>query len=70
VPGSGTVSNSQCTIAAAGSSASVSGNTLTLTLSLTFSTPFIGNRIFYLAARDVSQINNTGWQALAAWSVQ
>ena len=60
LPGTGTVSNSQCSIAAAGSSVSGTGNTLTLALPITFSQSFAGNRVIYLAAR-----NNTAssdWQ--------
>jgi M6 family metalloprotease-like protein len=62
-------SNSQCTIQGAGSSASVSGNQLTLNLALTLNSPsFSGNRIIYAAARD-AQENNSGWQAVGTWSV-
>jgi len=70
--GSGTaISNSQCTITGAGSSANGSGNELILTLNITFGSPgFAGNRIFYLAVRDVNEGNNTGWQSLGAWIVE
>ncbi|HEY2018396.1 MAG TPA: hypothetical protein VGH38_33050, partial [Bryobacteraceae bacterium] len=60
------LSNSQCAVTAF--SASGNGNTLTLTVSLSFSTSFGGNRIFYMAARDVVQ-NNSGWHALGTWGV-
>jgi hypothetical protein len=66
--GSGSTSNSQCTIAGAGSSATGSGNTLTLTLNMSFASGFAGNKITYMAARDL-QGNNSGWQALGAWGV-
>jgi len=66
--GSGSVGNSQCTVAAASSSASGNGDVLTLTLNLTFSTGFGGNKAIYLAARDVAG-NSSGWQALGAWQV-
>jgi hypothetical protein len=66
----GTLSNSQCSIAGVGSSASGTGNTLTLTLNMSFGNGFSGGRIFYLAARDASEANNTGWQSLGAWVVQ
>jgi hypothetical protein len=68
--GSGTVSNSQCTVSAAGSSVNGSGNTLTVSLNLAFSGSFKGNRVVYLAARDLPEANNSGWQALGSWSVQ
>ncbi|MDP3000959.1 MAG: hypothetical protein Q8N47_25985 [Bryobacterales bacterium] len=68
--GSGSLGNSQCTVNAVGSSATPSGNTLTLTLNITFGAGFAGNRVFYLAARDVNELNNTGWQAMGSWTVQ
>ena len=49
--GSGTVSNSQFTVSASGSSAALSGNTLTLVLQTTFSSAFDGNRVIYAAAQ-------------------
>jgi len=60
LPGSGSVSNSQCTISGAGSSVSASGNTLTLTLAIAFAPGFAGNRLFYLAARNNTL--NSNWQ--------
>jgi hypothetical protein len=68
--GSGTVSNSQCTVSASGSSATVSGNTLTLVLKIAFTSAFDGDRVIYLAARDSAEANNSGWQALATSTVQ
>jgi hypothetical protein len=64
--GAGTISNSQCSVNAAGSSASGSGNTLTLVLNMTFTGGFGGNKIVYMAARDL-QGGNSGWQALGVW---
>jgi outer membrane protein TolC len=66
--GSGTLSNSQCTITGAGSSANGGGNTLTLALNMTFPSGFAGNRIIYMAARSNGDALNSGWQA--AGSVQ
>ncbi len=62
IPGSGIVSNNQCSINAAGSSVTGSGNELSLALNVSFSGPFTGDRIVYLAARDQAE-NNSGWQA-------
>jgi probable HAF family extracellular repeat protein len=59
--------NSQCSATVA--SASGSGNTLTLTLNVTFTPQFSGNRVVYLASRDVNDQNNSGWQALGVWRV-
>jgi len=64
------ISNSQCSISAAGSSANSAGNTLTLTLNITFKSGFKGNRVLYVAGRDKSEGNNSGWQPSATWTVQ
>jgi hypothetical protein len=66
--GTGTISNSQCSVALSGSSASGTGNTLTLMLSLTFSASFSGNKVIYAAARDLSQ-NNSGWNTMGVHNV-
>ena len=55
-----TVSNSQCTIHGADSSAVGSGNQLTLTLRIVFKPAFSGYRAVYLAARDMAG-GNSGW---------
>jgi len=66
----GSVSNSQCSIAAAGSSASGSGNTLTVTLNVSFAAGFDGNQVIYIAARDNLDVNTSGWQPMGSWTVQ
>jgi hypothetical protein len=64
-----TLNNSQCTINTAGSSASASGDTLTLNLAIAFnSVAFAGNQVFYLAARNAST-GNSGWQAAGSVTV-
>jgi len=68
LPGSGTVSNSQCSISGSGSGVSSSGNTPTLTLAITFTGSFSGNKVFYMSAEDKA-MNNSGWQALGTWNV-
>ena len=65
----GSMSNSQCTVNGTGSSAAGSGNTLTLTLNVSFTPAFAGNRIFYTAAGNAAGTENSGWQALGAWTV-
>jgi len=68
LPGSSTISNSQCTVNGTGSSVSTSGTTLTLALAVTFKSAFAGNKVVYLSAQD--QVNgSSGWQALATWAV-
>ncbi|SPF56631.1 hypothetical protein SBA4_900001 [Candidatus Sulfopaludibacter sp. SbA4] len=64
VPGS--LQNNQCTVSWGDSALIASGNNLTLTLSLVFSPSFAGPRVFYVAARDHNDLNNTGWQSMAA----
>ncbi|MEZ5355454.1 MAG: hypothetical protein R2762_22685 [Bryobacteraceae bacterium] len=68
IPGTGVAANGQCSINAAASTVSTSGNTLTLTLTFTFTPAFRGDRIIYVAARDISG-NNTGWRAMGTISV-
>jgi hypothetical protein len=35
---------------------------------MSFTSSFAGNRVVYLAARDVAE-HNSGWQALGSWTV-
>ncbi len=67
-PTAGSINNSQCTINAVGSSVATAGNQLTLVLNITFAAGFPGNRVFYLAARDIGG-NNTGWRAQGVWNI-
>jgi len=66
--GSGSVSNSQCTVFAGGSTAVGNGNSLALTLNINFSAAFAGNKVVYLAARDIAA-DNSVWQPLGTWNV-
>ncbi len=59
----GSVTNGQCTIFSAGSSASGSGNILTLTVNIAFKSAFSGNKVIYLAAQTVYDVSS-GWQTL------
>jgi len=68
LPGSGTISNGQCSINGAGSSVAGAGNALTLKLAMTFTAAFAGNKVIYLAAQDKTG-NNSGWQALGTWGI-
>ena len=65
----GSVNNSQCTVTWGSSALGASGNNLSLTLNIQFAAGFAGNRVFYLAARDVAEGNNTDWQAMGSWTV-
>jgi hypothetical protein len=65
-PGSGAQQNSQCILNGAGSTVSVSGNTLTLNLSISFQTAFDGVKNIYMDAVDPS---TTGaWQLVGSWA--
>jgi sugar lactone lactonase YvrE len=66
IPGSAdSVSNSQCTISGQGTSAVVSGNSLTLTLAVSYAASFRGNRVIYTAAQSTSNVTS-GWQTMGA----
>lgn len=65
-PGSGSISNSQCTLSGAGSSVALSGNNLTLTLALSFSATFVGSKSIYLYASDNAGLNS-GWVRKGTW---
>jgi len=58
--------NSQCSVTSA--SVMAGANNLVLTVNLNFSAGFKGNKIVYLAARDL-QGSNSGWQPLGTWRV-
>jgi hypothetical protein len=66
----GGTSNSQCAVSWQSTALNGNGNQLAITLTLTFSSTFTGNRVFYLAARDINETNNTGWHAMATQAVQ
>jgi len=63
---SGTVQNSQCTVNAAASSSSGSGNNLTLNVALSFQTAFGGSKNIYVDAYDGT---DSGWQLKGSWTV-
>jgi len=70
IPGSGSVSNSQCAINGSPSSVMGSGNTLTLTFTITFNDDFAGfagNKVIYMATRGKTA--SSGWQAAGSVSV-
>ncbi len=59
--GSGSAQNDQCVLNGAGSTATISGTTLTVTFSLTFQSTFPGTKTVYLQATDPN--STTGWIA-------
>ena len=62
----GTLQNSQCAVNLAASSASASGNNLTLTLAVTFLAAFNGDKNVYMQVYDTQ---DSGWQQKGAWTV-
>jgi hypothetical protein len=63
----GTVSNSQCALAAESTSVSTAGDELTLRVELSFSsTTFVGQQNVYLSAAGIS--GNTGWVKEGTWT--
>jgi hypothetical protein len=63
-----TLQNSQCTVNGATSSATWSGNTLTLSLSLTFEPAFIGAKSVFGYAFTVGG-PVSGWRTLGVWTI-
>jgi len=59
-----------CSVDGSSSSVTGAGNTLTLVLYINFATSFAGNHVVYAAARDTTDANNSGWQAMGSWTVQ
>jgi hypothetical protein len=62
-----TLQNSQCTLSAAGSSSTASGNNLTVTVALTFLPAFAGAKGVYAEVYDGT--NDSGWNQLGAFTV-
>jgi hypothetical protein len=67
VGGSGTLSNSQCSVNAGGSSASASGTTLTLNLAISFEAGFAGAKNIYMEVQNATV--DSGWSLHGAWTV-
>ncbi len=65
--GSGTLQNSQCSIALGSSSRTVSGTTLTVNLAMTFKPAFAGAKNIFMFATNGTV--NSGWQDRGDWTV-
>jgi sugar lactone lactonase YvrE len=63
----GTLSNSQCTVNGAGTTASGSGPTLTLNLAVTGASGYLGTKNIYMWASD-TEGTNSGWQNKGTWT--
>lgn len=67
-PSGGTASNNQCTLNAAVSSVSASGNVLTITAALTFKPAFTGLENIFVYAAD-SAWTTLGYRQMGSWSM-
>jgi hypothetical protein len=56
------MSNSQCTVIASGSSAQISGDTVTVNFAMTFPAKFAGTKQLYLGSEDVNGNWNANYQ--------
>jgi hypothetical protein len=65
-PGSGTQSNSQCTLSGAGSTVNASGNTLTVNVALTLLPAFYGSRNIY--AELANPYQSAVWTQEGTWT--
>lgn len=63
-----TLENSQCSVNAAATTVTLSGNTLALNLAMTFQPAFGGPKNIYMDASDLSG-DNSQWQQLGTWMV-
>jgi len=66
----GSMQNSQCVVSWGANPVTGSGNNLAVTLNIAFLATFDGNRVFYVAARDVNDLNNTDWHAMGTQAVK
>ena len=64
----GTLQNSQCSVNVGSSSASGSGNNLTMNLAVTFTSSFAGMQTTFMKANDNGG-QSSGWQIIGSWSV-
>jgi hypothetical protein len=64
---SGTLTNSQCSVNAVASSASLSGTSAALNLAMSFTSSFGGTKD--VALYGLGGSSNTGWQTLGTWTV-
>jgi hypothetical protein len=63
----GTLQNSQCTVSGSGSSATGSGNNLTVSLALGFKSSFAGAKNTYMQVAGTG--GDSGWQQKGTWTV-
>jgi len=67
--GTNSVSNSQCTVSAQGSSVVLSGNQMTVKLNVSFQSAFAGPKGVWMAVQTMGGAQTSNWQALGVWQV-
>jgi hypothetical protein len=67
--GTGSISNSQCTVYAQGSSVVKTGAQIAVTLNIGFTPAFGGPKAVWMAAQTLNGAATSAWQALGAWTV-
>lgn len=67
--GANTVSNSQCTVSAQGSTVTTNGAQLTVNLNVSFNASFAGPKGVWMAVQTMGGAQTSPWQALGAWQV-
>jgi len=65
--GSGSISSSQCTVAASSVSVSISGDAVTLSLTIAFAPSFTGPKNIYANMSNSSYVEGT-WQQIGTWT--
>jgi hypothetical protein len=63
----GSIENSQCTVDAGASSASASGNNLTVSLAVSFQPAYSGAKNVYMEV--LNSTHDSGWSLKGAWTV-
>ncbi|SPF45636.1 exported hypothetical protein [Candidatus Sulfopaludibacter sp. SbA4] len=67
--GANTLSNSQCTISAQGSSVAANVSQLTVNLNITFKPAFAGPKAVWMAVQTMGGAQTSQWRPLGAWVV-
>ncbi|HEY1945679.1 MAG TPA: S53 family peptidase [Bryobacteraceae bacterium] len=66
--GSGSLSNSQCSVAASSVSVLPSGNSLVIVETLSFNSTFVGSKQIMMSTVDTANVNS-GWSSVGFWGV-
>ncbi len=67
--GANSLSNSQCTVSAQGSSVAINGAQMTVNLNITFKPAFAGPKAIWTAVQTLGGAQTSQWRSLGAWQV-